>query len=147
VRRPKADPKGDLDMYLQHGGFGRVEREFKFHPVRKWRFDWFLPDQTSSGCKGIAVEYDGFLAGRRAGPNVSHSGVENILRDSEKINEAQAMGIRVFRANAKNCGDGTFYELLSKVLVSPLEASIRQGQAALDLTPTGNAAHEQEGAR
>ena len=37
-----------FDEYLCLGGFGPVEHEHRFHPVRRWRFDWALPDQKHS---------------------------------------------------------------------------------------------------
>ena len=86
---------------------GAVEEEYRFHPTRKWRFDWFLPAYN------IAVEYEGFM---QMGSNAAHSAVTGIMRDVEKYNESQAMGIRVFRAHAENVRTGAFFELMERVL-------------------------------
>jgi very-short-patch-repair endonuclease len=63
------------------------EREFRFHPTRKWRFDlcWNLPI-------GVAVELDGatWIQGR-------HSRGKGQTNDADKINEAQSMGFVVLR--------------------------------------------------
>lgn len=100
-----------MQQFLEHGGFGPVVSEHLFHPHRKWRMDWFLPDHN------VGVEYDGLFGGKdRDQGTTSHGSVAGILRDSEKINEAQAMGIRVFRVNAKSIQDGSAFELLSRVL-------------------------------
>jgi very-short-patch-repair endonuclease len=101
--------KDQLELYLGHGGFGRLEREYRFHPVRKWRADYYLADQVPP----VIVEYDGLM---HHGSNQGHASISGILRDSEKINAATAMGIRVYRANAKSIGDGSFFRLMDDVL-------------------------------
>lgn len=59
--------------------------EWRFHPVRKWRFDYAFPKEM------VAVEIDGglFIGGR-------HSGGMGQKRDFEKLNAAAEMGWRVF---------------------------------------------------
>jgi hypothetical protein len=101
-----------LDEYLSYGGFGPVEREHIFHPTRKWRLDWFLPQQ---GAQGVGIEYDGLM---HRGANQGHASISGILRDSDKLNEAQALGIPVYRANAKSIESGQFFTLLDRVLRS-----------------------------
>jgi hypothetical protein len=95
----------DFDDYLCLGGFGVVEHEYKFHPTRRFRFDWALPEQM------IAWEYDGIMSGQ-----ASHASIGGILRDSEKINEAQRLGWDVYRVNAKSIGDGSAFTLADAVL-------------------------------
>lgn len=60
--------------------------EFKFHPTRKWRFDYAIPSHK------IAVEVEGGVWTR--GRHVSPKG---FLNDMEKYNAATALGWRVFR--------------------------------------------------
>lgn len=66
----------------------RVEcvKEFKFHPVRKWRFDYAIPEHK------IALEVEGgvWTGGR-------HTSSVGFLNDMEKYNTATLMGWRVFR--------------------------------------------------
>lgn len=103
-----------FDQYLRAGGFGAVEHEHRFHATRRWRFDWFLPDQ---GAHGVAFEYDGLFGGRSgAEGTTSHGSVSGILRDSEKINAAQQMGIPVYRVNARSIQDGSAFTLAASVL-------------------------------
>ena len=61
-------------------------KEYRFHPVRRWRFDYALPAQL------IAVEVEGGVWTR--GRHVSPRG---FLSDMEKYNTATAMGWKVFR--------------------------------------------------
>jgi very-short-patch-repair endonuclease len=60
------------------------ESEYRFHPTRRWRFDFAWPAQR------VAVEVDG--GQWRAG-----GGRHNTDQDREKLNTAAAMGWRVLR--------------------------------------------------
>ena len=57
-------------------------REFKFHPDRKWRFDFAFPAQM------LAIEIEG--RGR-------HQSFGGFVKDAEKYNTAVKMGWRVLR--------------------------------------------------
>ena len=61
-------------------------KEIKFHPVRKWRFDYAVPEHK------IALEVEGgvWTGGRHTSP-------KGFLGDIEKYNTATLMGWRVFR--------------------------------------------------
>ena len=59
--------------------------EYRFHPVRKWRFDFAFVDQR------VAVEVEGNAW------NVAGGGRHMQDSDLEKYNEAAAMGWFVFR--------------------------------------------------
>lgn len=99
-----------LEEYLTYGGFGEVLTEHVWHPTRKWRADYFLPQQ---GQQGTIIEYDGLM---HHGKNQGHASISGILRDSEKANEAQAMGIPMYRVNAKTIESGEAFTLLDRVL-------------------------------
>lgn len=58
--------------------------EYKFHPDRKFRFDFCFPD------KKIAIEIDG-------GQYKPNGGRHNSDSDREKMNEAAVLGWRVLR--------------------------------------------------
>ena len=61
-------------------------KELKFHPKRKWRFDYALPAHK------IALEVEGgvWTGGR-------HTSSTGFLKDMEKYNTATLMGWRVLR--------------------------------------------------
>lgn len=61
-------------------------KEFRFHPTRKWRFDYCWLKEK------VAVEIDGAIWARGR-----HTRGAGVLKDNEKINEAQRLGYRVFR--------------------------------------------------
>jgi len=66
------------------------QSEYKFHPSRKWRFDFAYPESM------IAIEVEGgiWVGGRHIHP----IGFE---KDCEKYNEATRMGWKVFRIPPK----------------------------------------------
>lgn len=61
-------------------------KEYKFHPTRRWRFDYAIPEHK------IALEVEGgvWTGGRHTSP-------KGFLNDIEKYNTATLMGWRVFR--------------------------------------------------
>lgn len=68
-----------------------VVHEHKFHPDRKWRFDFALPDQK------IGIEYEGINSKKSR-----HTTLTGFTGDTEKYNAAQALGWKVIRFTAKN---------------------------------------------
>ena len=71
-------------LWAQMGG-PALQHEYRFHPTRKWRFDYAEPQAM------IAIELNGGVWS--GGRHVRGAGY---LRDREKINAAQSMGWRVF---------------------------------------------------
>ena len=61
-------------------------KEYKFHPTRRWRFDYAIPEHK------IALEVEGgvWTGGRHTSP-------KGFLGDIEKYNTATLMSWRVFR--------------------------------------------------
>lgn len=57
-------------------------REYRFHPERRWRFDFAFPSQR------LGIEVDG--RGR-------HQSVDGVRKDCEKGNAAVLLGWRVLR--------------------------------------------------
>ena len=66
------------------------EREFRFHALRLWRFDFAWPDTK------VAVEMEGGVFIGKGG----HRSKTNFMSDCEKYNEAAAIGWRVLRFHA-----------------------------------------------
>lgn len=76
------------------------EREFQFHPVRKWRFDFLLAQPSKNG-RRIAVEVDGSAHG--GGRHQRREGFQN---DLIKLNRAQIMGYMVLRYTTQDVKNG-----------------------------------------
>lgn len=84
-----------LDRQVQLAGLPAPVTEYKFHPSRKWRFDFCWPD------KSIAVEVDGAIFAN--GRHTRGTGVE---RDNEKFAEAMLLGWKVLRVSTNQVKDG-----------------------------------------
>lgn len=83
----------NLLIWSMENGYKLFE-EYKFHPMRKWQFDWALVKGDSK----IAVEYEGGLLNPRSG----HRSVAGINRDVQKYNAAQQLGWMVLRLTTEN---------------------------------------------
>ena len=85
---PKALSRGEEEFFFHCRVNGLTpEREFMFHPTRKWRFDFAFPKQK------IAVEIEG-VTGGMGGRHQRRSGLEG---DAYKYNAAVLLGWRVLR--------------------------------------------------
>jgi len=60
--------------------------EYKFHPARKWRFDYAIPKYM------IAIEVEGGVWN-----NGRHTRGAGYIKDMEKYNEATILGWRILR--------------------------------------------------
>lgn len=61
-------------------------REYKFHPTRKWRFDFADVDRKIAvECEGGVFSYGGHVRGK------------GYMNDTEKYNQAQIFGWKVLR--------------------------------------------------
>ncbi len=75
-------PKSNYGKYLPNGWVD----EYRFHPDRKWQFDFAWLDLK------IAVEVNGSIW-RKGGHNTGNG----LTRDYEKLNHAQRSGWKVFQ--------------------------------------------------
>ena len=79
----------EIRIMLQLAKLPFVE-EHKFHPTRKWRFDFAIPERM------IAIEYEGIFSEKSG--HTTHKGY---IKDTEKYNEAAKLGWTVLRYTAK----------------------------------------------
>ena len=86
-----------------------VVREYRFHPTRKWRFDYAVPASR------VALEVEGgvWTGGRHTSP-------QGFLADIEKYNAAALLGWTVVRTTPDRLmGEGV--ELIKKLTIKNLE--------------------------
>lgn len=107
--------KETLETWLIYGNLGTWIAEFRFHPTRRWRFDWANVEAK------VAVEYDGLTgatAFNRKGDesSVGHVSVSGVMRDAAKINEAQLLGWICIRVNAKTIGTGEAFAWIEQAV-------------------------------
>lgn len=81
--------------------------EHRFHPVRKWRFDYAWPDRK------IALEVEGGMwSGGR------HNHASGFFKDMEKYNAAACLGWRVLRVTPKAVGTLITAQLVREAMAS-----------------------------
>lgn len=121
VRKQKQMPreKAALHQWLQDRFGDDLMTEYRFHPTRRWRFDWALPEITALGKTRplmVAIEFDGLYGGG------AHTSVKMVAKDSEKLNQAAIHGWIVIRVNSQSLRDGSGYR--------DIEAAIAQREGA-----------------
>lgn len=101
-----------FEAVLEELSSSPLEREYQFHPERKFRFDYAWPE------KKIALEVEGGLWRKGGG---AHSHPKGILRDIEKYNLATTLGWRVIRVTSHKPEkiDGWLVGWLDKELNAP----------------------------
>lgn len=104
--RPPSALEATFMLQLKADGVGGWVREYKFHPVRKWPFDFAWPDVM------VAVEIDG-AASYWSG---AHSTIAGRDRDNEKANTAVLMGWRILRGTGNAVKSGALIEQLHVLL-------------------------------
>ena len=78
--------------------------EFRFHPKRRWRFDYLIGEK-------LAVEVDGAVYSR--GRHVTGKGFEG---DCEKANEALILGYRVLRFSTGQVKSGMAIDTIKRIM-------------------------------
>ena len=103
---PKPPSEGEEDFALQCRIYNvPVVREFQFHPTRKWRFDFCVPDKL------LAIEIEGgtWSGGR-------HTRGAGYAADLEKYNAAAMMGYRVFRFTTQMVHSGNAIDTIVEAM-------------------------------
>jgi len=106
----KSDAETLLAVQLEQAGIP-FEREYRFHPVRKWRADFNVWRHYWHTKGDVLVEIDGgaFIAGR-------HSRGTGVEKDAEKQSAAAILGYRVLRCTPRQVKDGTALEWIKQAL-------------------------------
>ena len=83
----------------------KVEPEYRFHKIRKWRADFAIPD------KMILIEIEGgvWIGGR-------HQTGKGFSADCEKYSYAAWLGYRVFRFTTDMVNSGEAINMIEKTL-------------------------------
>lgn len=100
----KSTPSNELYVQLKALKIP-FETEYKFHPDRKWRFDYAIIQAK------IAIEVHGGVYTQ--GRHTRGKGFEN---DREKINTATILGWRVLEVTPEQIRNGKAIEFLSKLM-------------------------------
>ena len=103
TKSEKSNLESLLAFQMKAEGLPEFEREYKFHPDRKWRFDFYREGW------GIEINGGGWnQGGHNRNPIV-------MGRDYEKYNAAQEMGIRVLLYTGEQIKDLTALTQLERI--------------------------------
>jgi very-short-patch-repair endonuclease len=94
-----------LAFHIRAAKLCQPVREYQFHAIRKWRFDFAWPDIR------LAVEIEGgiWTGGR-------HTRGKGFVGDCEKYNEASLMGWTVLRFPVDQIASGEALQFIEKAL-------------------------------
>ena len=110
IKKPKNTQKSDVFTQICKKELNvEVVKEYQFHPVRKWLFDYAIPEHK------IALEVEGGVW-----TNGRHTRGTGFLKDIEKYNTGTLLGWRIFRTTPS--------ELLSSNTIELLKEAIKSGQ-------------------
>ena len=106
----KYNPKVVI-AYLKECGIPEPMMEFRFHPNRKWRFDFAWATNEAHKEGGVALEVQGglFVQGR-------HTRGAALVKEHEKLNEAAALGWRVTYVQPKDLCTHNTVNLIKRCL-------------------------------
>lgn len=100
-----SDAEDMFEQQLIEADIVHFTREYRFHPTRRWRFDFAWPDVK------IACEVEGLHPGRGR-----HQTIKGYTADCEKYNEAQLLGWRVYRFPQSMVKSGIALETIQRAL-------------------------------
>lgn len=100
----RSEPEILLQKHLKELGL-RFETEWRFHPVRLWRFDFALIGGGALDKVAIEIEGGIFVRGR-------HTRGAGFQKDLDKYNHATALGWRVFRFSSRDVLQGRARDFL-----------------------------------
>lgn len=106
--RNKKKPKNDFFCALVRSDLKLdIVTEHRFHPTRRWRFDYAILEYK------IAIEKDGGVWMKGGG---AHSRPQNILRDMEKLTQASLLGWTVIRRTPEQLKTNETLEMIKQAV-------------------------------
>jgi len=96
-------------------GIPAPARQFKFHPERKWRFDFAWPEKNGSNVTLVAIEVQGgnFMRGGGA-----HARGGHLRKEYEKWRAAAELGWRILPVLPEQLLGREFTEQLKRILTA-----------------------------
>jgi very-short-patch-repair endonuclease len=96
-----------MALHIRINNIPAPEREYRFHPKRKWRFDFAWPAEK------LAMEVEGGVWG-----NGRHTTGVGFTGDCVKLNEAVCAGWRVLRVTADQIDNGAAIDWLRRSMTA-----------------------------
>lgn len=106
VKKERVVSEGEATL-VQHLKTHKIgfEQEYKFHPIRKWRADFFI-----TGTKILVEVEGGIWSGGR------HTRGKGFIADMEKYNSATELGYSVFRYSTEQVKSGRAIEEIRRLI-------------------------------
>ena len=101
----KKEAEDVIAQELTDAGLGGFEREYRFHPTRRWRFDFAWVAER------VALEVEGSVWARGR-----HTRGKGYLGDIEKYDEAVILGWKLLRIATDHAGMGYAVDLIQRAL-------------------------------
>lgn len=112
MKRKPINPAHILfEKHLRELGL-KFEREFRFHPERKWRLDYSVLPRNEYA-HAVAVEIEGAIW-----TNGRHTRGKGYQADLDKYNAATAMGYQVYRFSTNDVLHGRAKAFLAEHVVT-----------------------------
>lgn len=105
VKSKHHDFVADLVWQIKVAKLPMPEREYKFHPKRKWKMDLAWVDRK------ISMEIDGGIWLPKGG----HTSGGGFIKNAEKRNEAQLMGWHTYHVVPSQVKSGEALKLIEKI--------------------------------
>lgn len=105
-KKKPTEPKRDAFTALIEATFLTLcVKEHRFHPVRKWRFDYALPAYM------VAIEVEGgaWIGGRHTRP-------AGFIKDMETYNTAEQMGWHILRFTPRQIASGECVKGIGEII-------------------------------
>ena len=110
----QSDLEAEMALFIRVNNLPEPEREYRFHPKRRWQFDFAWPGAM------LALEVEGGVHMRRA----RHTSGVGFTGDCEKYNEALVEGWRVLRVTGEQVSSGAALDWVRRAL------GVQGGEAA-----------------
>jgi hypothetical protein len=111
-----------LEEHLKELGL-RYEREYQFHPVRKWRSDFAIAwtrGHLLLTLPNILIEIEGGISKHEKfhpeWTKMRHQRADGFIKDLEKYNTAAMLGYRLLRFSTQHVIEGQAREFLKRWL-------------------------------
>ena len=109
--------EAELDLQIRGMKLPKPEPEFRFHPVRRWKFDRAWPDIM------LAVECEGLNPRGKS----RHLTIKGFTEDCVKYNEAAMLGWTVLRFTGNQVKDGYAIQTLERALKNCERMKVKNG--------------------